>query len=104
MFQPAAAPRPQPHPYSSPIVPKSVKTYGGQHHHGLIEKGDNHLSTLVTSRPWLVNTYDISPVTRHNKNWDVKPELLGRIYEPHFKAYGPTLGGRRPVQSWIVGQ
>ena len=71
--------------------------YGGGHIHGLIEKGDHHLSTLVTSRPWLVNTYDISPVTRHTKPWGVEPALASRTFEPHHRRFGPTLGGRRPA-------
>ena len=53
-------------------------TYGGAHDNGLVEKGDHHLSTLVTTRPWLMNTIDVSPVTRHNKPWNTQVETIGR--------------------------
>ena len=60
-------------------------TYGGAHHNGLVEKGNHHLWALVTMRPWLINTMDVSPVTRHNKPWNTQVETIGRLYEPHFK-------------------
>ena len=66
-------------------------TYGGAHHNSLTERGDNHISTLVTNRPWLMNTYDVSPVTRHDKPWNTRVTTVGRLYEPHFKQYGPPI-------------
>ena len=85
-------------PYSSTNKGRTRNfQYGGKHNNGLIERGDDKLSTLVTTRPWLINTMDVSPVTRHTKPWDIKPEEVGRLYEPPYKRYGPTLtGGRRP--------
>ena len=67
------------------------QTYGGAHHNSLTERGDHHISTLVTNRPWLMNTYDVSPVTRHDKPWNTPVTTVGRLYEPHFKQYGPPI-------------
>ena len=95
------------HPYSSTNKGRTRNhQYGGKHDNGLVERGDDKLSTLVTTRPWLFNTMDVSPVTRHTKPWDIKPEEVGRLYEPHYKRYGPTLpGGRRPsVRSYLDTQ
>ena len=50
----------------------------------LIERGDDHPSTLVTTRLWLIGMMDVSPVTRHTKLWDIRPEEVGRLYEPHY--------------------
>ena len=54
----------------------------------------------------MINTMDISPVTRHTKPWDIRPEEVGGLYEPHYKIYGPMLtGGRRPsVRSYLDTQ
>ena len=85
-------------PYSS--FPKSHLgrnfQYGGAHSNGLIEKGDETLSTLVTSRPWLINTADVSPVTRHDKPWNTPVLTIGRQFEPHHNQHGPPVyNGRR---------
>ena len=66
-------------------------TYGGAHHNSLTERGDDSISTLVTNKPWLMNTYDVSPVTRHDKAWDTPVVTVGRLYEPHFKHHGPPI-------------
>ena len=77
--------------------------YGGAHHDGLIEKGDHTLSTLVTTRPWLVNTPDVSPVTRHDKPWDTPVLTIGRQFELHHCAYGPPVyGGRRNGLAYLA--
>lgn len=66
-------------------------TYGGAHHNSLTERGDDKISTLVTNRPWLVNTHNVSPVTRHNKPWSTPVVTISRQYEPHFKEFGPPV-------------
>ena len=52
------------HPYSSTNKGRTRNfQYSGKHDNGLIERGDDKLSTLVTTRPWLFNTMDVSPIT-----------------------------------------
>ena len=70
-------------------------TYGGAHHNGLIKKGNDHLSTLVTT--WLVNMLDVSLVMRHNKPWSMLVETIGRLYKPHFKQHGSLVYECRSV-------
>ena len=80
--------------------------YGSKHNDSPIEQGDDKLSMLVTTRPWLFSTMDVSPVTQHTKPWDIKPEEVGRLYEPHYKHYSLMLtGGRQPsVRSYLDTQ
>ena len=73
-------------------------TYGGSHDHGSIERGDQHIETLVTTRPWLVNTRDISIQSRHEKSLETEVNTIWSNDEPHFNQYGPpvfTRGGQR---------
>ena len=74
-------------------------TYGGANENGAIERGPHHIETILTARPFLVNTRDISIDTRHNKAWDTEVPTIGRSGEPHFNQYGPPVfvkaGGRR---------
>ena len=53
--------------------------YGGKHNNGLVERGDDKLSTLVTTRPWLFNMMDISPVMQHSKPWDINTGGGGEV-------------------------
>ena len=71
--------------------------YGSKHNNSLIKQGNNKLSTLVTAQLRLFNMMDVSPVMWHTKPWDIKPEEVGRLYEPHYKHYSLTLtGGMQP--------
>ena len=68
--------------------PQRSHTYGGNHDGG-IERGDDHVS-VVGVRPWLQNTMDISPVTRHDKPWTIPPCDTARHNDPNHRIEEPT--------------